>query len=345
MPRKPRKHVCIHCGVEFTSRNLEHKYCSKECRLKYRGLEQWSDTIENCETCGKEYKTRKSESGELKNHYCSKSCQIKHINQKYGNGMTDEVKEKISKKLTGVSLKDRGYSDKSIRAWVKAGQNASSDFTKGKKLEEIVGVEKSIEIKKRFSEQRAGDKNSQSLESISKRFNCSIEDARKFTACFGRKGKKHPMYGKHHSVESKKKIVENNVKEPVVQGYFKGIEWQGSWELDFLIFCHEHNIDVKRFDLEPIEYYFEERTCHTWPDFIVNNTYIIEVKGYMNAKSKARIEACEKKFGDEFIVIDKMNRRKETSSLKWINKQKEKYNDMIEITNIPKNIKQEIVDA
>jgi hypothetical protein len=115
--------------------------------------------------------------------------------------------------------------------------------------------------------------------------------------------------------------------------------------LDFLIFCYENSIDVKRFDLEPVEYFFEEKIRRTWPDFIVDNTYIIEVKGYMNAKSKARIEACKKKFGNKFIVIDEVNKRKETSSLEWINKQKEKYEDVLEIVNIPKNIKQEIVNV
>lgn len=349
MPRKKRKYICKTCGEEFESNSKEPKYCSIECRTKGRGLNVWSNTKTKCIVCRKEFDNKISESGKLKTHYCSKSCQSKYINQKYGNGMNDGVKEKISKKLSGVSLRDRGYTEEAIHAFVKAGQKASSDFIRGKKLERIVGDERAIELKQLFSKQRVGDKNSQSLKSISERFNCSIEDARKLTTCFGRTGEKHPMYGVKLTQEERNRRIPKNITphkpQAVISGIFNNIYWQGSWELDFLIFCHEHNINVKRFDLEPVEYFFEEKIRRTWPDFIVDNTYIIEVKGYMNDKSKARIEACEKKFGNEFIVINEVNKRKETSSLEWINKQKEKCGDILEIVNIPKNIKQEIVNV
>lgn len=346
MPRRKREFKCAVCGNKFMSGSKDPKYCSINCRTKGKGLNIWKDVKSKCIMCGEEFDNRISEGGKLKTYYCSKSCQSKHINHKYGNGMNGEVKKKISEKLTGVSLKDRGYSEESIIAFVNAGQKASAELTRGKKLEEIVGEDRAIKLKNLFSEQRVGDKNSQSLKSISERFNCSIEDARKLTTCFGRTGEKHPMYGKHHTVESKIKMMNNlSNANAVAVGYFNNIYWQGSWELDFLIFCHENNIDVKRYNLPPVEYLFEEEIHHTWPDFIVDDTYIVEVKGYMNAKSKARIEACNKKFGDEFIVIDEVKKRKETSSLEWINKQKEKYNDLLVVTNIPKNIKQEIVNV
>jgi len=340
MPRKQREFICTICGNKFMSGSKNPKYCSIDCRTKGRGLEVWKDVKSKCIICGKEFDNRISESGKLKTHYCSKSCQSKHINQKYGNGMNGDVKKKISEKLTGVSLKNRGYSEESIIAFVNAGQRASAEFTRGKKLEEIMGEDRAVRIKNLFSEQRTGEKNSQSLKSIADRFNCSIEDARKLTTCFGRTGEKHPMYGKHHTVESKIKMMNNlSNAQSVAVGYFKNIYWQGSWELDFLINCYEHNINVKRFDLEPVEYYFDGGIHHTWPDFIVDNIFIIEVKGWYNSQAKARIEACRKKFGDNFIVIDEIGKRKETSSLRWINKQKEKYDNLLEVVRIPKNIK------
>jgi len=51
------------------------------------------------------------------------------------------------------------------------------------------------------SEKMKGAKNISSLKSIAQRKNCSITEARKHTTCWGRKGKKHPMWGKRHPPE------------------------------------------------------------------------------------------------------------------------------------------------
>ncbi len=340
MARKPREFTCSICGKKFMTQQPIAKYCSMICRSKGQGLSIWTKIQSNCIVCGKEYTTKKSEDGKLQNQFCSNHCQSIYVNKNYGNGMCDDVKKKISDKLTGVSLRDRGYTEEAISMWVQAGQKASVLVCKDKTLEEIVGDEKAAEIRIKHSENRTGDNNPQSLDSISKRFNCSLDDARKLTTCYNRLGDKHPMFGKHHTIESKQKIVENSEKSNyVVQGYFNDIWWQGSWELEFLINCYEEGIKVKRYDLSPVEYIFEDKTCHTWPDFITEDVYIIEVKGYMSKKSKARIDACQQYFGDDFIVINSVKKRRETSSLQWINKQIEKYGDMIKIINIPKNIK------
>jgi hypothetical protein len=343
MPRKLRKYKCIECDKEFESRQLNCKYCSKICQSINKGKSVWVEIESECIECGSKYTTKNSTEGKLQNQFCSKSCQSKYIFKTSGNGMNDEIKKKISDKLSGVSLKYRGYTDEAINAFVSAGQEASVKKCKGHILEEIVGEEKAAEMKKIYSDQRAGDRNPQSLKSISKRFNCSLDEARKLTNCYGRVGKKHPMFGKVLTREERLRCKPLTIKEgnvySVVQGNFNNIRWQGSWELEFLINCYEAGIDVKRYDLPPVEYEWEDDIHRTWPDFIIHNAYIIEVKGYMNGKSRARIEACEKHFGDDFVIIDSVKKRKETSSLEWINKQKKIYGDMIEIINIPKNIK------
>lgn len=340
MPRKKRECKCTVCSEVFESASKEPKYCSTKCRSLGQGKSVWEEVKSNCIECGTEYKTKQDTKGKLQSQFCSKSCQSKYIFKNSGNGMNEDVKKKISDKLTGVSLKERGYSEESISAWVEAGREASVKKCKGNTLEEIVGEKKAKEIKEKHSNDMKGDANHQSLISLSEKFHCSIDDARKLTTCYGLTGNKHPWFGKHHSIESKQMIIDNSSKSlAVIQGYFKNIRWQGSWELEFLINCYEEGVDVKRYDLPPVEYDFEDGIHHTWPDFITHNKYIIEVKGYMNGKSKARIEACKEYFGDDFIVIDSVKKRKEKTSLEWINKQKDEYKDLIEIVNIPKRIK------
>jgi len=58
----------------------------------------------------------------------------------------------------------------------------------------------------------AGKNNPMSISNIASRYNVCEDVARKYTPCYGRSGRKHPMYGKHHTLESKKKIAKR-VKE------------------------------------------------------------------------------------------------------------------------------------
>lgn len=53
-----------------------------------------------------------------------------------------------------------------------------------------------------YSQQRTGSANSMSIENIAKRNNCSIDEARCFVPASKRIKEKHPMYGKHHTLET-----------------------------------------------------------------------------------------------------------------------------------------------
>lgn len=62
-------------------------------------------------------------------------------------------------------------------------------------------------------------------------------------------------------------------------GNYKGIHYDSSWELAYLVWNIEHNIDIKRCN-EVRTYITEDNKIHKYfPDFIVNNE-IIEIKGY-----------------------------------------------------------------
>jgi len=63
-------------------------------------------------------------------------------------------------------------------------------------------------------------------------------------------------------------------------GNYKGIHCDSSWELAYLVYCLEHNIDIKR--CTEVRYYtLNKKKCKYFPDFVVNNQ-IIEIKGYFD---------------------------------------------------------------
>jgi len=105
----------------------------------------------------------------------------------------------------------------------------------------------------------------------------------------------------------------NNVKigfgSGGLKGVYKNIYYDSALELSFILWCEEQNIEIKRYDLEPVKYIDEtgiERKYY--PDFIINKTEIVEIKGsgLWHRKNYERnilkIEEAKKRF-DSYIVI------------------------------------------
>lgn len=75
-------------------------------------------------------------------------------------------------------------------------------------------------------------------------------------------------------------------------GYYKGFYCDSTYELAYLIYCLDHNIDIKRCD-EKFEYEFNGKKHFYHPDFIVNNE-IIEIKNYYRDDVSFKIKAVQK---------------------------------------------------
>lgn len=312
MARKPRKYICEICGKEFESRSINPKSCSKKCKSQiYKKIynEKYREIRKKikCDYCKKEMVRVQSQI--KNNNFCSTRCYDEW--QKIDGKEQMKIRNKISNSLKGVSLRKRGYSEESIKKWVNAGVRAASEFCKGKKLEEIVGLEKANEIKQHKSEIYSG--------------------------------KGNPFYGKKHTIDTKNKIVKNRRMNGYIysNGYFSEILWQSSYELSYLIYCFENNIEIKRFDIEPIEYYYQNKKHHYFPDFIQNNELIIECKGWVNGKELAKRRAATYIHSDKYKVIDskKLNELKilppKKEVWKWYKKQKLKYSSELNIVYSP----------
>lgn len=76
-------------------------------------------------------------------------------------------------------------------------------------------------------------------------------------------------------------------------GWYKGIFCHSTYELVFVIYCLDHNINIKRCETT-FKYFGTDNKEHTYyPDFIVNNE-IIEIKGYFSDSVKLKEEAVLK---------------------------------------------------
>lgn len=114
-----------------------------------------------------------------------------------------------------------------------------------------------------------------------------------------------------HSEESKKNISlhmmgnknwENSVTKSGRgrKGHYKGLYFMSTWELAFIVYSMEHNIEFKR-NWEKFEYLDVKGNKRYYiPDFIVENIYI-EIKGYMTEEVELKINS----FKLPLIVIGK----------------------------------------
>lgn len=71
------------------------------------------------------------------------------------------------------------------------------------------------------------------------------------------------------------------------RGWYRGYWCDSSWELAFLIYCLDHNIEIVR-NTENFPYPFRKGVRYYRPDFIVNGEYV-EIKGVMDHRSRRKI--------------------------------------------------------
>ena len=103
------------------------------------------------------------------------------------------------------------------------------------------------------------------------------------------------------------------------KGWYKGFFCDSSWELAYVVYCLEHNIDIKR-NTEKRQYVWQGVVKNYIPDFIVQGI-ITEVKGFkteqwlakLNANPDVKVlyekdlehvfEYVKSKYGEDFISL------------------------------------------
>lgn len=106
-----------------------------------------------------------------------------------------------------------------------------------------------------------------------------------------RTGQLKPTFlGKHHTEEAKYKLSKSGGYRKGSgrgkSGWYKGIYCGSTWELAFLIYHLDNNLNIKRCT-EKREYVFEGKIHSYLPDFVTDDG-IIEIKGYISKNWEAK---------------------------------------------------------
>lgn len=73
------------------------------------------------------------------------------------------------------------------------------------------------------------------------------------------------------------------------KGNYKGIHCDSSWELAYLVYNIEHNIPIRRCNVKR-SYIYKDKVKSYFPDFIINDNQIVEIKGYYDCCAKTKQE-------------------------------------------------------
>lgn len=131
--------------------------------------------------------------------------------QRSSKSQIESQKESYKKAIEDPKVKERMLEKRSfpseIKHWTRKGFSEEEARQKVSEFQRSQSIKGNNEKTKKLRSQKcSGENNPMSLASIAERNQTTIEEARKMTPCYGRKGKLHPMFGKKHTPEAIRKI-------------------------------------------------------------------------------------------------------------------------------------------
>lgn len=241
--------------LNWSLKDTKKKQRNLESQQKKNEILSTGGSLLKCQICGFE------STNSLISHICRKhKLTTEQYKSQFPNSclqrFTTQQRQKISKSISDKLvdpinrqkfLEWRSFPSE-IKHWTRKGfsfEDAKQKVFEFQRKQSLKGNNERT-IRKR-SLKNSGVGNPMSLESIAKRENIDINDASKFTPCFGRIGEKHPMFGKKHSEQALEKI--SNAHHLVRPTY------RSKLEIEVENFCKsldevKHNVGIQRWNVD-----------------------------------------------------------------------------------------------
>lgn len=245
-----------------------------------------SEIIVNCKICNIEFLKQKKEIEKTKNNFCSVKCCLIHNNKIYRAKAFDRIERynKNPKKCACCNI-DLKYSKRNNKfCSTKCSATENQKITGHRKYTEEE-KKKLSDWAKKHAFKRPRNRVKKECKNCKKIFEV-VQSVKNQRCC--------------SKVCSNEYIKVNNLFKGKTggyrekggrgkQGWYKGYYCNSSWELAWVIYNLDHNIKFKR-NIEGFPYNFNGRTYKFFPDFIIDSTKeYVEIKGYLDAKNKAKI--------------------------------------------------------
>lgn len=300
-----KKHVCVYCGNEANYQLKNGKWCCQkshnQCpynkeKRRLASLKQWqkvkatgNNKLKGIKTIDKDYQSKAIV--DVPDGYCQYGC---------GNKASYVLKNGVhccsssANKCPALRIKNSNGLKRKHEEVKKLTGNAN--FYDYQLLPE--------ETKKCMSWNKGHTKQTHSsVKQQSETFHQNLND-----------GKFKPSWlGRHHTKESLDSLVRgmiNSKKFGKCRGRYKNYRYDSSWELAWIVYHLDNNIPFER---NYKGYYYispkDNKRHKYYPDFIIDDT-IIEIKGWVNDVSLAKINAVKNDYKLKIIMIDKTDIQK-----------------------------------
>lgn len=109
--------------------------------------------------------------------------------------------------------------------------------------------------------------------------------------------------------ETRDQIIRQSFGTGGLKGIYKNIYYDSALELSYILWCEDNCIEIKNYDLDPIDYLDEnDKPRKYFPDFIIDKTTIVEIKGYglyyrKNFERNIRKINAAKSYFDKYIIL------------------------------------------
>jgi hypothetical protein len=85
----------------------------------------------------------------------------------------------------------------------------------------------------------------------------------------------------------KRTVKRRKKKSRIKRGIYKGMKLDSSWELSYVLYCHDHKIGIQR-NLKKFPYIYRGKIFNYIPDFIVEGKGYVEIKGRETKRDLAK---------------------------------------------------------
>lgn len=115
----------------------------------------------------------------------------------------------------------------------------------------------------------------------------------------------------------KKKERKQKAKNLPIEGEYKGIKYFSCLELAYILRSESKGHSIKNFDLDPLPYQVNKKAHLYYPDFIVDDNLIVEIKGLIIPRNREKIlqkrialeEFCKlNSFSCSFVTKDQISK-------------------------------------
>ncbi len=185
--------------------------------------------------------------------------------------MSQKQREKMDKTWKSKSriekmLLHRSYPSE-IKHWTNKGLSEDEAKIKVSEFQQRASLcQNNEKTREKKSKLCSGPSNPMSIESIANRHGVSIEEARRLTPAYNRKGTLHPLFGKSHTIEAREKIARNvpqtrfnrSKAEDELAGELRSLGLQIVQNVGILTY----NVDILVGDNFIVEYYGDLWHCN-----------------------------------------------------------------------------------